>query len=262
MLWLANTYGIDLIIASPQQARELAELQEKVTRYPLAALRTIRIGGALLSREGIERVKAYLCRNIVIMYSSTEAGLAAVAPHDMIASVPNAVGFIIPEADVQIVDAEGTPLASGKEGIVRLRTRQFLENFNIEDQDTWYYPGDTGWVTKDGVLCIAGRKGDVINRGGVKLSTADFEDFLRTCPGVVDAGLCTVTETQGYEEAWIGLVLEAGADLGLLREKIEANGHFGTNFDRIFVIDAIPRGALGKVKREELKAVLSRNRGE
>ena len=37
MLWLANTYDIDLIIASPQQALALADLQEKVTRYPLVA---------------------------------------------------------------------------------------------------------------------------------------------------------------------------------------------------------------------------------
>ena len=38
LLWLANTYDVDLIIASPQQALALAEIQEKVTRYPLAGL--------------------------------------------------------------------------------------------------------------------------------------------------------------------------------------------------------------------------------
>ena len=35
MLWLVNTYDIDLIICSPQQALALADIQEKVTRYPL-----------------------------------------------------------------------------------------------------------------------------------------------------------------------------------------------------------------------------------
>ena len=46
MLWLANAYDIDLIVTSPQQALGLADVQEKVTRYPLSALKRIRIGGA------------------------------------------------------------------------------------------------------------------------------------------------------------------------------------------------------------------------
>ena len=46
MLWLANTYDIDLIICSPQQALALADIQEKITRYPLPSLKTIKIGGS------------------------------------------------------------------------------------------------------------------------------------------------------------------------------------------------------------------------
>jgi acyl-coenzyme A synthetase/AMP-(fatty) acid ligase len=256
MLWLANTYDVDLIIASPQQALGLAELQEKVTGYPLTALRTIRIGGALMSRDGIDRIKRHLCRNIVITYSSTEAGVAAIAPHDMIADIPNAVGFIIPEAEVQIVDATGKILPVGSEGLVRLRTIQFVENFGIADAETWYYPGDVGWLTESGVLCIAGRRGDVLNRGGVKVSISDFEEFLGSCPGVQDAGVCTLMGAAGYEEVWVAVVLSAIADLGALRTRIEADTTFGTNFDKLFVVESIPRGGLGKIQRDELKAML------
>ena len=66
MLWLANTYDIDLIVAAPQQALALAEIQEKVTRYPLAALKTILLGGSPLSADGIRRIKKYLCRNVIL----------------------------------------------------------------------------------------------------------------------------------------------------------------------------------------------------
>ena len=256
MLWLANTYDIDLIIASPQQALGLAELQEKVTRYPLAALKTIRIGGSVMSRDGIRRIKNHLCRNIIIAYSSTEAGVAAIAPHDMIAHVPNAVGFVIPEAEVEIVDAEGNVGPTGSQGFVRLRTAQFIANFKVQDSDTWFYPGDIGWLTEDGVLCIAGRKGDVLNRGGVKLSVTDFEDFLRSCPGVTDAGVCTQMGSSGHEEVWIGVVLEPSADIGALREKIDADANFGGNIDKLFVVEAVPRGGLGKIQRDELKKTL------
>ena len=57
------------------------------------------------------------------------------------------------------------------------------------------------------MACFAspGRKGDVINRGGVKLSVADFEEFLRSCPGVKDAGVCTLMGASGFEEVWVGV---------------------------------------------------------
>lgn len=256
MLWLANTYDVDLIVASPQQALGLADLQEKVTHYPLTALRAIRIGGSVMSSDGINRIKRHLCRNIVITYSSTEAGVAAIAPHDMIADIPNAVGFVIPEAEVQIVDAAGKILPVGSEGLVRLRTMQFLENFDVKDADTWYYPGDVGWLTESGVLCIAGRRGDVLNRGGVKLSISDFEEFLRSCPGVQDAGVCALMGVAGYEEVWVGVVLAPAADFGALRSRIEADATFGINFDKLFVVESIPRGGLGKIQRDELKTIL------
>jgi acyl-coenzyme A synthetase/AMP-(fatty) acid ligase len=255
-LWLVNTYDIDQIIASPQQALGLAELQEKVARYPLAALRTIRIGGSVLSAEGIQRIKNHLCRNVILAYSSTEAGIVALAPHDMIAHIPNAVGFLVPDSELQIVDAEDNILPAGSEGFVRLRTVQFLANFQIEDSNTWFYSGDVGWLTEEGVLCIAGRKGDVVNRGGVKLSVTDFEEFLKVCPGVRDAGVCTLMGASGHDEIWIGLVLEPSADMGALRAKIESDANFGTNIDKLFVVETIPRGSLGKVKRDELKQAL------
>lgn len=256
MLWLANTYDIDLVIASPQQALALAEIQEKVTHYPLAALKTILLGGSPLSADGIRRIKKYICRNVILYYGSTEAGAAALAPHDMIAHIPNAVGFVAPGAQVEIVDAADNALPAGAEGFVRLRTTHYAANLASVDPNAWFYPGDIGWLTADGLLCIVGRKGDVINRGGTKLSRTDFEDFLRSCPGVKDAGLCSLMGMSGFEEIWIGLVLEPSADIGALREKIEADTSFGTNIDKLFVVETIPRGALGKIQRDELKKML------
>jgi 2,3-dihydroxybenzoate-AMP ligase len=256
LLWLANTYGIDLIIASPHQGLALAELQEKVTRYPLSALKTIRLGGSVIAPEGIERIRNQLCRNVVLTYSSTEAGIIATAPYETIAHIPGAVGFVIPEAEVEIVDAENRILPIGSEGFVRVRSQQFLTNFGIKDPNAWFYPGDFGWLTEHGILCIAGRKGDVVNRGGAKLSAADLESFLTSCPGVKDAGVCTLMGSSGYEEIWVALVFAPSIDMAALRHKIDSSAEFGGNIDRLFVVEAIPRGQLGKVQREQLKEML------
>jgi hypothetical protein len=41
-LWLVNTYDIDMIVASTQQALSLADMQAKTSRYPLSAVKTLK----------------------------------------------------------------------------------------------------------------------------------------------------------------------------------------------------------------------------
>jgi acyl-coenzyme A synthetase/AMP-(fatty) acid ligase len=257
MLWTVNTYGIDTILASTQQILELAEVQEKVARYSLPSLKALQIGGSIISRDGVLRLKNNLCRNVIIHYASTEAGPVASAPYDMIADIPGAVGFVVPGVDVEIVDAADRTLPIGTEGFVRIRSPVFTARSAADESAaTWFYPGDLGRMTENGVLCIAGRGGDVLNRGGVKLSITDLEEFLLSCPGVIDAGVCTLMGAPGFEEVWVGVVLEPSADMAAFRHTIESNMKFGGNIDRLFVVETIPRGTLGKIQREELKTML------
>lgn len=256
MLWLVNTYDIDLIIASTQQALALADIQEKLTRYPLASLKALKIGGSVITREGIERLKHHLCRNIVVSYASTEAGTAAMAPYDAISHIPGAVGHVVPGAEIEIVDHLGTILPVGSEGFVRLRTPQYLKNASANGGAAWFYPGDIGSLTSDGVLCVMGRSGDVVNRGGTKLSATEFESFLMECAGVTDAGICTHMGNAGFEEVWAAVVLDDTADLSAFRHHVEANTKFGGNIDRLFVVESIPRNELGKIQPALLKEML------
>ena len=101
-----------------------------------------------------------------------------------------------------------------------------------------------------------GRSGDVINRGGAKFSSTDFEGFLTACTGVKDAGICTHTGTAGFEEIWVGVVLEPSIDLAAFRRYIESDSQFGTNIDKLFVVQSIPRNELGKIQQVQLKEML------
>jgi acyl-coenzyme A synthetase/AMP-(fatty) acid ligase len=42
----------------------------------------------------------------------------------------------------------------------------------------------------------------------------------------------------------------------MLRQSIESNAVFGANFDKLFVVEALPRGTLGKIQRNELRQML------
>src|SRR5262249_15591353 len=127
---------------------------------------------------------------------------------------------------------------------------------------SWFYPGDIGSITEAGLLCIAGRNNDVVNRGGTKLAITDIEEFLMTCFGVQDAGVCTFAGRSGFSEIWAALVLGPQADVAALRHAIESNSHYKNNIDKIFVVETIPRGTLGKIQRDELKKMLQEIDGE
>ena len=260
-LLLVNIYDIDFMFASVQQAIALAEVQEKNTHFRLPGLKALRLGGGKVSPQGVERLKQSLCRNIIVSYSSTEASTVAIAPYDMIAGIPDAVGFVVPEVKVEIVDASGAVLPIGAEGFVRVQTpfSSVIGAAGASDgggESGWYYPGDIGRLTDNGVLCIAGRREDVLNRGGVKLATTDFEEFLAAAPGVRDAGVCSVMGEAGFAEIWVGVVLEVGADMGVFRRHIESNETYQGNIDKMFVVDEIPRGENRKLQRGELQALL------
>jgi acyl-coenzyme A synthetase/AMP-(fatty) acid ligase len=266
-LVLISTYGVDRIVASPQQALALVELCDANPGYQLDSVRMVRIGGAFASREVISRVQSGICRNIVTEYGSTEASLVAIGLQEMIAEIPDAVGFVGPWTEIEIVDGEGRPLPPGAEGHIRYRTPFFTLNYAANNPGAtgdparhWYYPGDLGFVTANGVLCIRGRGDDVINCGGHKVSAASLEEYVLRCRGIRDAGVCGIRSEAGVDEVWIGIVPTSEFQLPEFQRELERHDGFRAVLQtlgaEVVSVDAIPRSALGKTQRAELRNVL------
>jgi acyl-CoA synthetase (AMP-forming)/AMP-acid ligase II len=66
-------------------------------------------------------------------------------------------------------------------------------HFMKPDADGWLRTGDLGSIDADGYLFLAGRKGDMIIRGGENVYPEEVETVLRTHPGVAD--VCVVGES-------------------------------------------------------------------
>jgi acyl-coenzyme A synthetase/AMP-(fatty) acid ligase len=200
---------------------------------------------------------------VTIIYGSTEAGVIAFAACDVIADTPNAVGHVPPWVELEIVDEKGAVLPPGEEGFIRCRTPVYVKNFAANNPDTrvdarnaWWYPGDLGRCTKDGTLCVSGRSGDVINRGGSKVSAAVLEDVVLSYPAVKDAGICGIMGDSGITELWIAVVPKTMIDTAMLKQDLEADDAFNSGIDGIVIVDGIPRNELGKIKRHELRETL------
>jgi acyl-coenzyme A synthetase/AMP-(fatty) acid ligase len=260
-LSLISLFDIGVVVASAQQALNLVEAERKCPGYKLDSLKTVYIGGGNIAADGIAAVRSRLCRNVVNQYGSTEGGLVAVAPFDLIADRPG--GFVFPWVQLEIVDEAGNVLPAGTEGLVRYRTPQLNENLKIAGadgipnvRDGWFYPGDVGSLTAEGLLYLAGRKSDVINRGGVKVSGTRIEEILTSMPEIKEAAACGVAGPSGLEEIWIAVVANGSPDTEAIKIHLRDHADVGVAPDEVFVLDALPRGEHGKVQKYRLKELL------
>jgi acyl-coenzyme A synthetase/AMP-(fatty) acid ligase len=163
-LLAATAFNIDTLIGSAPQLADLADfIEKKTTGYPVDTLREVWIEDGRASKELVARIQAHLCRKVVAGYGSVEAGRIALASYDAIAPVAGAVGFVLPDVRVAIVDDAGAALPPGQDGWVRCRSEYYSRMFAAnhpdragEAPDAWWHSGDRGRLTDEGMLCLHG----------------------------------------------------------------------------------------------------------
>jgi long-subunit acyl-CoA synthetase (AMP-forming) len=128
-------------------------------------------GGSVLSKQLSERVRTRICSNLFTAYGATETSMVAAAPAHAVADRPGAVGYVLPDISVEIVDEGGNKLPAGVEGMVRTRGAYNVSGYLGEPagskdaiRDDWFYPGDFGELTSENLLVIAGREKAVLKR--------------------------------------------------------------------------------------------------
>ncbi|MGH3556078.1 MAG: class I adenylate-forming enzyme family protein [Mycobacterium sp.] len=120
----------------------------------------------------------------------------------------------------------------------------------------WFRTGDLGHLDADGRLTITDRIKDVIIRGGETISSGQIEDVLHTHPAVAEAAAVAAPDSRYGEVVAAVVVLKAGARLDLreLRRHFAASGLARHKTpERLVVVDSLPRTALGKVRKAELR---------
>jgi acyl-coenzyme A synthetase/AMP-(fatty) acid ligase len=258
-LALISLHNVDVVVASAVQALALVKAKKSHPGYRVDSIETLFVGGGNIAPESIASIRATLCRNVVNQYGSTEAGVVALTPFDVLNDRPG--GVPLPWVELQIIDATGRQLPPGDEGHIRFRTPQLAANLAASDtmpnvRDGWFYPGDLGSLTADGVLRIHGRSSDVINRGGVKVSGARIEQILEGLPQVKEAAACGVLGPSGLEEIWIAIVPDGSVDTEEIKRALREHQDVLIAPDEVFLLDQLPRGELGKVQKFQLKELL------
>jgi 2,3-dihydroxybenzoate-AMP ligase len=228
------------------------------TTFPPLQSFTCVVAGSVLSQSLSVKARSRLTPNLWVTYASSEAGFTALARASQLEGREGAVGYVVPWADVEIVDKSGHALASGQTGEIRVRSDEIVDGYLEDDdesesafRDGWFYPGDLGSLSVDGMLTIEGRTNEVMNFGGEKVSPLPIEEALTACAGVRDAVAFAVPGPGGVSIPFAAVVTEAGFDREAAIGKLRAL--FPRLAIQIVETASIPRNAMGKIQREAVR---------
>jgi acyl-CoA synthetase (AMP-forming)/AMP-acid ligase II len=230
----------------------------------LSSITICAVGSAPLAPFVIERLQEKMPEAVVNNnYGMTEAGsVYCITPKGEALRRPGSVGQPVPPAEVRIVDAEGSELAIGEVGEVRLhipgRTREYFGDPEATAEtwvDGWLVTGDLGRVDDDGYLYIVGRSKDVIIRGGNNIHATDVENVILSHDDVLDAAVVGAPHPVLGEDVVGFVVLRSGASVdgaGLRGFCLDQLAEYKVPRRWLFVAE-LPRNATGKVVKTELR---------
>ncbi len=119
----------------------------------------------------------------------------------------------------------------------------------------WFHTGDIGRWLADGRLHVEGRAGDLIITGGENVWPEPVEATLRDRPGVVDVAITATPDDEWGQVVTAVVVPSRGSppSLDALRAAVKESLPAFCAPRRLLFVEAIPRTALGKVRRPELR---------
>jgi len=174
------------------------------------------------------------------------------------------VGFPLPGVEIKISDAEtGAELAAGKTGMIEVRgPNVFLgywrkpEKTALELRDDGFFiSGDLGKFDADGYVHILGREKDLIISGGYNIYPKQIETEIDALDGVLESAVFGIAHADLGEAVAAAVVPLDGAELDdeqLIKALEPALARFKLP-RKIFIVDELPRNAMGKVQKNMLR---------
>jgi acyl-CoA synthetase (AMP-forming)/AMP-acid ligase II len=260
---VAESYGATWYSAVPTM-HQLLVARAKGNARPAGAgkLRFIRSCSASLAPQLLSDLEECFGAPVLEAYGMTEAAhQMASNPLPPKAHKPSSVGPNTGTTEIAIMDAAGNLLQSGERGEVVIRGANVIKGYENNPEanassftNGWFRTGDQGYLDEDGYLLLTGRLKEMINRGGEKIAPREIDEALLSHPAVDQAVAFGVPHPGWGEEVAAAVVLKEGATA----TEAELTAHCRerlADFKRpkqIFITQAIPRTATGKIQRSRV----------
>ena len=230
-----------------------------------ARVRLMMSGSAALPVSTLERWKHITGHTLLERYGMTELGMVLSNPLEGLRR-PGTVGTPLPDVEVRLVDDSGTMVADGEPGEIEVRgPNVFLEYWRRPEETStafrggWFRTGDVALV-EDGYYRLLGRNSvDIIKTGGYKVSAIEIEEALREHPVIADCAVVGVPDDEWGERVVAAIEVSPGEKAELEEIASSAKQRLAPyKVPRVFrVVDALPRNAMGKVVKPEVRRLFS-----
>src|SRR5438552_370480 len=166
--------------------------------------------------------------------------------------------------EIAILDQAGEVLAAGEIGEVSIKGANVFGGYegnseaNAESfSNGWFRTGDQGYLDGEGYLTLVGRIKELINRGGEKISPREIDEALLTHPAVAEAVCFGIADRVYGEEVAAAVVLNGAAtESDLIAHCRSSLAEFKCP-KTIYIVEAIPRTATGKIQRRNVAAAIT-----
>ncbi|RLC54263.1 MAG: acyl-CoA synthetase, partial [Chloroflexota bacterium] len=194
---LIEKYGVTNLASVPTCYRMFLTIKDAEKKYDLSSLRHCISAGEPLNPEVVKEWKRRIGIDIydgigmteVMVYLSNMKGLPI---------KPGSCGKPQPGHECAIVDENGNPLPTGKEGILAVKQGDpglFKEYWKKADKTAecfkngWFLTGDVLYKDDEGYYWFSGRGDDLIMASGYRISPFEVESALISHPAVLEAAV-------------------------------------------------------------------------
>ena len=243
-----------------------------IGKFDLSSLRVIQSGGQRMQPEVRVRTKR-LIPGVTVQenFGMSEGMLFFVRlddPEDV--RMETCGRPLSPDDEVRLVDDEGRDVGPGEVGELTCRGPYTLRGyFGVPEYnarqftpDGFYRSGDLMRLHPSGNYVVEGRKKDLINRGGEKISAEEIENLILAHPAVQNVACVPVSDPNLGEKMCACLVLRKNRKLGFeeliefLKDKEIAKFKLP---ESMLICDDFPVSTFGKVSKKRLGEMAEKN---
>jgi long-chain acyl-CoA synthetase len=244
----------------------LCLLQADFDCHDLSSWRIGGFGGAPMPIATIERLAVKLPGlKLMNCYGATETtSPSTIMPGELTARHVDSVGLPCPGARIVVMDAGGRELPRGEIGEIWIHGASVIKGYWNNPKATaesftggFWHSGDLGSIDADDLVRIFDRQKDMINRGGLKIYSAEVESVLAAHSSVVESAIIAKPCPVLGERVHAVVVTRDGVSSEALRAWCaERLSDYKVPETVVLTTEPLPRNANGKVMKRQLREAL------